>query len=62
MAQAAIEALGLTEEWTWSWNNGSARGVPGYGFSVTTRAEAAEEGPGMNIVSRLVSAWVRTDQ
>jgi hypothetical protein len=49
-------ALGLREEWTWSWPNGSAPGVPGFGFSVDTREEAEMEGS--NIVSRYVSPWV----
>lgn len=63
LAQVVIDALQLTKEWTWSWPNGSAPGVPGYGFSVPTREEAESEGDSyMRIVSRLVGPWVEGER
>lgn len=56
VASAVQAALELREEWTWSWPNGSAPGVPGFGFSVDTREEAEMEGS--NVVCRVVSPWV----
>ena len=58
MAAAAIEALNLTPEWTWSWLDPGTN-QPGYGHSVPSREEAeAEADPYMTVVSRLVGGWV----
>jgi hypothetical protein len=59
VADAVVEALALTEEWTWSWpENLTGTGEPGYGFSVDTEQEArAEADSWMSIVRRWVSGW-----
>lgn len=58
IAVAVLASLELRQEWTWSWPNGSAPGVPGYGFSVETREEAVAEADSyMTIVSRWVGSW-----
>jgi hypothetical protein len=61
-----VEPPPLRQEWAWSWPNGSARGVPGYGYSVDSAEEAlAESGVhdprNANVVTRFVSEWQQVE-
>ena len=52
LADAVIEALGMTPQWTWTWGDPS-----GYGYPVDARAEAVAEAGGCRIVTRYVTSW-----
>lgn len=59
-ARAVVDALGLTEEFTWSWPESlTVSGGRGYGYSVGTAEEARLEADlsYMTIVRRLVT-WL----
>jgi hypothetical protein len=63
---AALVLALFTKRWTWSWPNGAATGVPGFGYEVDSTEEALEEAgvtnpANANVVSRFVSDWERAE-